>query len=297
MVVAGLFLATNDRARASAAWIAAIVCAFAFVFTAPRAGYVDRNHLVPEMRVVGELAVDGPPITIGALSISLRNDGNPSWCIINIASHRGAETLDATDTPLQSCPRVRVRYDANDDNALIETLPQSYSQWGHDTVAWHVETVRAARNGAPVPLDVPRFRKRVRVPPDWVGLAAFSAACALAFLSIGRRLRSRASHLASLDNAEHEGGGWFSLSDGRRVRVPSAATLAAGTFAVRLEGEPNAVDYRTSSGVVLHPVRRGAKDEHAERSRDRASACEGVAFAFASLGAMPALAALVAFIE
>jgi hypothetical protein len=305
MVVVGLFLATHDRARSTAAWIASIVCALVFFFTAARAGHTDRDHLVPPMPVAGELTVDGPPMTLGALSLSLRrevssrSDGElVEGCVLTVASHHGAETLRVADQPLASCPRVRVRHGAKSDVVVIEAVERWYADWANEDAVWHVETVRSTRDGAPVSLDAHRFQKEVRVPPDWVGVAAFAAAGALGLLFIGRRWRRRASRLvASLEDAKHEGDGWFTLADGRRIRLPSAAALAKGTFAVRVREEPAAAAYRTPSAVTLEHVRPGAKNDHAERARERAGCFEGIAFAFAALGAMPALAALTAFIQ
>lgn len=291
VAVLGYLLATRrslSLIRTIAAWAVAIAGALAFVLAARRTGDVDRERFVRDMRVVGELGIDGPPLTVGALSIALQEPGN---CHVRITTIAGAEIYPWPGLNVGSCTPVRVKHDTVNDVAVIEYVPL----WAAPASGyWQVLAVHSTRDGRAVSLDdVKVFRGSLFVPTDWAMLAAFSTAFAWTMLLTARVHRRRAAALASATDAVHEGDGWFALEDGRRFFVHSAVDWVLGSFIVQVQEPAIAGNYRTSASTNIEPVVPGTRQDRVEEPRACADSCESVALASAAIGMMPALVALL----
>jgi hypothetical protein len=290
LAVLGHCLATKrslDRLRTIAAWLFAVAGAALFVVAAPRSSEVDRERLIRDMPVVGTLTLDGPPIIVGSLSIELvpRED-----CEVRVTTHGGRLRTARPGQSVRECVPLRVRHDAVNDVVVVEHIPLWASPFSG---AWQQLAVYSTRDGRDVSLaDVTTFRGSLFVPSTWTALAAFSSALAFGLLLPALAMRRRESKFATLGDAEHLGDGWFALPDGRRYLVASARDLESGDFSIRLREAPEMTDYRGSAAATVVPVEPGAASRHFSRARDLAGSYEGVALAAASIGMMPALAAL-----
>lgn len=276
-----------DRLRTVAAWSFAIAGAVIFVVAARRAGEVDRERMIRDMHVAGTLALDGPAIIVGSLSIQLRKSGD---CQVEVTPGNGRGRTSWPGQSVRDCAPVRVRHDAVNDIAVIEHIPLWASPYSG---AWQRLAVYSTRDGRDVALDdATTFKGSLFVPRTWAALAAFSSALAFGLLLPALAMRRRETKFATLGDAEHLGDGWFALPDGRRYLVASARDLASGDFSIRLREPAEMTDYRASAAATVDPIEPGAASQHFERAKDLAGSYEGVALAAASIGMMPALAAL-----
>ena len=292
LAVLGWAIVTRTRRlRAAAAWMAAVVASAVFVLAARRGGDMEGHRVVRDMRIAGDLALDGAPLLVGALAIDLRRpEPGGDTCDVHIVAPGRRDTVIVIGSYL-GCVRVRVRHDAQNDVAIVEHVPVWAAPWSD---IWTRLTAVSTRDGSPIALDARTLRRSLGVRPELAAGAAFTAALALTFLLAARAQRRRQTKLADLVDAVHVGEGWFAMSDGRRLQSASAwaRELPVGEFAVRLVEPPEAPTYRESAAAIVEPVTRGSATTQANEARALVMTYEGVAMFVAALGMTPALVAL-----
>lgn len=282
-----------DGARRTAAWLVTVAAYVILVAAASRHARLDPEDYRFELPVEATLEPGSGYVGIGNIRLAV---GYVPWssggreCVLRID---GRERIDRVLSPgLNSvCAPVRVRHDARNELAIVETV-SLWSGLPASDVAWKVEGTYSTRDGQLVVFDTHAVGSALRVPTGWTIGAGLAVGAAFVMLFAAQWLRRRACMADRMVAALHDGTGWFDLADGRRVREAAASTLPEGFSLIALAPSPAGTTYRANAAPRIVRAWSGTRDELVTHARDVAASLDSIALTVAALGVTPAAAAL-----
>ncbi len=240
------------------------------------AAYIER------MPVVGELAV-GQSVSVASRTLRYQQLEYPAseW-----GPARPRCVLEGFDPPFESfrgddCPRLRVRFDAAGQLALLDT---AHSAGWYPLLAFHPhDGVVRSLDGS----DLGGLAGAPRSAFAWAWLGALAAA---GLMWTARRWRER-RHEPVLVDAIHLGEGCCQLGE-ERVTVEVARSLPEGAITLQSAAETSA-GYRANAAPVFELAFAGTAKERLAQRADLAHALDAMALGVAVWGATPLATALL----